>query len=279
MPRNRPRMSCSQNLSPLGTFRKLPPETRCNIWRFLMPSSMPPSPHQTYIGELEDFDRSDIYKRPESRLSILCASRELYEEVSNQLYGRELCFYICVGMPGFGIKHDHSSMSYYKYTPLHRFRNIAIEIRAPADSSGPGRILRGMDSVMDIVKFIIFQAHPKSIAPAFLHQIDIRFVNGAGTTWSRAGGCWQQSVPECLILDNDYFLGPFRLLSNLGSLKIHVPDEFGEYQFVTNSIRDVTTSMWSPRYHLRNLKRRWLRKEYYRLDEKYFQIPCEMRKC
>lgn len=259
-------MSYSSSLSPLGTFKKLPPEIRLNIWLFLMPPSVSPPRRQSGSGEV---DRSDIYERPKSRLSILCASRELYEEVSNELYSRELCFYIRVGYPGFIIKHDHSPMSYYQWTPLHRFRNVAIELEAPADSIGPGLLLRGMESVMSVAEFMIFR---NWICRVLLHQIDIRFVNGAGTTWTRPGG-WNESIPESLIIDSDYFLGPFRLLNCLGNLKIHAPEGFEDYGLVSHCIRFVTTSIWSSRYGLSTYRYRRLQTEYYRLQEKFLQIP------
>lgn len=267
-------MSCSSSVSPLGTFRKLPPETRLNIWRFLMPLSVPPPTPKRQSG-FREVDSSDIDDRPKSQLSILRASRELYEEVPNELYRRELCFYICVGRLGFSIKNYHGLLSYYRRTPLHRFRNVAIELEAPADSIDMALLSDGMKSVMSVPEFMIVG---NLIGPVFLHQIDIRFVNrAAGTTWSRPGG-WKGTIPESLILNSDYFLGPFRLLDILGKLKIHVPEGFENHRFVTHCIRDVMTSMWSLPYDLGNYKSRRLQREFNILQEEFSQIPCRGRR-
>lgn len=60
------------------------------FWRFLMPTS--PLNHQEITMKSEGLDsRPDIHKRPQSRLLILRASRELYEEISKELYRRESC--------------------------------------------------------------------------------------------------------------------------------------------------------------------------------------------
>lgn len=233
-----------------------------------MPPSVPRSPPKRQSGFGEE-DRPVIYERPKSRLSILGASRKLYEEVSNELYGRELCFYIRVGHPGFSIKHDHKSVGYYQWTPLHKFRNIAIELEAPADSIGAGLLLRGMESVMSVAHFIILR---NWIGPVLLHQVDVRFVNGAGTTWTRPGG-WDESIPESLIIDRDYFLTPFRLLGDLGNLKIHAPEGFEDYGIVPDCIKYVSTSRWTLQYGLNTSRYRRLQKEYYRLQEKFWQIP------
>lgn len=80
----------------------------------------------------------------------------------------------------------------------------------------PGEIL-GMRFVMAIVDLLLFDFYMKLSVLVCWHQIDIRLINGADTTWFGAG--WQQSIPERLILDTDYFLGPFKVLSNMGSLK------------------------------------------------------------
>ncbi|MCJ1343635.1 hypothetical protein MMC31_001831 [Peltigera leucophlebia] len=241
-------MSSAQDLSPLGSFRKLPLEIRWNIWRFLMPHLREPCYPQSQ-EESEKPMVSGISKSPQNWLSILCASRELYEEVSEELYRRELCFCICPDLDSFTVKDVPSSTARnFANTPLDRFRNLAIEIQAP-DSSRVQR-LRIVIPVLEIISLIsnmFFEKLKKRPSPpslVFLHQIDISFVNRTCATWVRAGQ-FQRSVPEPPRCDIDYFLSLFRLLSKIGSIKVHMPEGLEDGIFVTDPItdsaRDITT--------------------------------------
>lgn len=250
--RKPPRMSSAQGLSPLGSFGKLPPEIRCNIWRFLMPQSQ--NPHRSQSKEeSEKLIVSGICDPPQNRLAILCASRELYEEVSEELYRRELCFCICPGQASFTVKDVPSSLARnFVNTPLDRFRIIAIEIQAP-ESSHPEQVIEGVLSVIEFVSLIFeffkrLEQRPGPPGPVFLHQINISFLNRTCATWFRAG-VWQRSLPGNPTCDLVNILCPFRLLSKIGSVKIHVPDGLEDDEFITNCIAvavvQINTRIWS----------------------------------
>ena len=66
---NQPRMSSTQDVSPLGSFRKLQPDIRWNIWRYLMPHLREPCPQSQ--EESEKLIVSGIFGSHQNRLSVL----------------------------------------------------------------------------------------------------------------------------------------------------------------------------------------------------------------
>ena len=77
--------------SPLGTLSKLPPEIRCEIWRYFMPDE---------IRATEKVNRTlllDLILGPVPLvLSVKQKSRQLFNEISDMLYNKDISFRIRV---------------------------------------------------------------------------------------------------------------------------------------------------------------------------------------
>lgn len=208
-----------------------------------------------YAGrdETEQLMSSSQYDSPPNRLSILRTNFTLYEEVSSELYLRDLCFCIHPAEARvFTVKDvPHALPKDFVNTPLDRFRKIVIEIQAP-DRSDPGQVILGRDAVWQVVSLIrgfFKKLKLKPIPPAglvFLHRIDINFVDWVSAAWYHAGE-WQCSIPKYEPeFDIDYFLCPFRFLRRIRSVNIRVPDQVEKDEYITNFMREIVTGMESP---------------------------------
>ena len=248
------RMRCDEAPSPQGTFSKLPPELRYNIWRFLMPELRPP-----YDDEVRE-ERERLYIAGKgdyypNRLSILRTSHSLYEEVSHELYRSELCFYVCpkediVVVAAKGL--PSSEICHFTNTPLDRFPKITVEIQAPVKDD-PGQVILGRDSVwrivslfMDFIKEQRRQQRSDQSNKIILPRIDIKLLDQSSATWFDAvADDWQRSIPEYPEEDDiDFFLSPFRFVRGIGCAHIQLPDGLDEDLFFT--MRELVTGMQLP---------------------------------
>lgn len=247
-------MSSTDGLSPLGTLSKLPPELRFKVWHFLVPHLSSPDAGREETKQLKEQSKnSSRYTSPPKCLSILRTNPTLYEEVSSELYRRDLCF--CINPAEarvFSVKCiPHALPEDFVDTPLDRFRKIAIEIQAP-DRKDPGQLILGRDAVWQVISLIrrfFKKLQQKPIPPAglsFLNRIEISFVNRASATWYNAGD-WQRCIPNYgPEFDIDYFLCPFRFLRRIRFVEIRLPDQVENDKYISDFTREVVTSMQSP---------------------------------
>ena len=226
-------MPCDKEPSPQGTFSKLPSELRCNIWRFLMPDLRHPLDDEVRKKRDRHFMAGKGYFYS-NRLSILCASRSLYEEVSYELYRSELCFCVCPKEEPVTVKGLPSSeISHFTNTPLDRSPRITVEIQAPIKED-PGQVIQGRNSVWQIVSlifdFIKKRGQRSDHSNQFiLPRIDIKLFDQGSATWfDSVADDWQRSIPGYLEEDEiEFFLSPFRFVKGIECAHIQIPDGIG----------------------------------------------------
>ena len=243
-------MPCTEEPSHQGTFSKLPPELRCNIWRFLMPDLRPPFDDEVRKERERLFvaGKGDYYP---NRLSILRTSHALYEEVSYELYRSELCFCVCPKEEPVTVKGLPSSeISHFTNTPLDRFPRITVEIQAPVKDD-PGQVILGRDSVWQIVSlildFIKERGQRSNHSNQFnLPRIEIKLLDRSSATWfDRVAYDWQPSISAYPEEDDiEFFLSPFRFVRGIGCAHVQLPDGLDDDLFF--SMRELVTGMQLP---------------------------------
>ena len=220
--------------SPLGTLSKLPPEIRCEIWRYFMPDLRPTSAIRRYM--IVDM----ILGRAPRRLEIMQTSRQMYKEISAMLYNRELCF--CVkpakqmspfnihlmikGLPG-------ARMKDLDYADFSRFKRIRFEIDAP-ETKGDLQILRyHIQYILLKMRtnawcFNGFEHYRTSFAHASagsLPEISIVFLSrGSPIRWE--GGIPNGKLCLAYLLrtfEVQYLLDAFEVLKQIKCLKVQLP--------------------------------------------------------
>lgn len=246
--------------SPLGTFGKLPPEVRFYIWAYLMPRRRPTIACPWPIEELDQgklnryFDfRCD--EKGYGLVAILRSSRPLYDEITSQLYHRELRFRYSTNVrtrrSGWTVNDlPGASCRDFLFANFSRFRKLVFEIECPpADLLGYycfrlytklGDIVNTISDIMQC--FVDIQARSSSSYPprsANLPRIEIVFLDVDTRRWSITA--W----PSPSTLDIEDCLNRLGYLRRSAGVTIELPEDLRGDEHLIGVVERVKRDMMS----------------------------------
>ena len=233
----------------LGAFRKLPPEVRYSIWGHLMPVG------QRVVGDPMKFkETKGIFKNwfdlrfdgnGRGLVGMLQASRQLYVEISSQLYHRrELCFQFSTDEPPPGLmtwplrELPGAFRGHFLFANFARFSRIVFEIEIPTslDWGGPidlrSRIRNVIETISDQQQCFIgvcpraYGSYPPRSAN--LLEINILFTEVACTCLSTRGSdrhiCGQSDICKRVVDSLVSHLCCFQTLRRSKGVTIKLPE-------------------------------------------------------
>lgn len=206
--------------TPLGTLSMLPPEIRLQIWGFLLPNSRTPLCDSESCSPCQECGaRSYQYHRTShNRLAILRTSVRLREEVSAELYRRELCFCITPSDHSWSVKDlPGAALEDFNWAALDRFKIIKFEIRAPRKQDRI-QLVEARDMTVDLVSIL----HEFLKRGKRLPKLKIVLKQTPDSTWINPES-WNHSILPGKDLDVEYILGPFRVLRNIDVVAVKLP--------------------------------------------------------